>query len=54
MNEMEMGKLLDKINKEMDEAVEFGKSSPFPDASESFLTMLITEENNYANGRKYM
>ncbi|MDO9289154.1 MAG: thiamine pyrophosphate-dependent dehydrogenase E1 component subunit alpha, partial [Thermodesulfovibrionales bacterium] len=32
MSEKEMEKLLDKINKEMDEAVEFGRSSPFPDA----------------------
>ncbi|MDO9287971.1 MAG: thiamine pyrophosphate-dependent enzyme, partial [Thermodesulfovibrionales bacterium] len=36
MSEKEMEKLLDKINKEMDEAVEFGRSSPFPDASELF------------------
>jgi pyruvate dehydrogenase E1 component alpha subunit len=36
MSGKEMEKLLDRINKEMDEAVEFGRSSPFPDASELF------------------
>ena len=29
MSEKEMEKLLEKINKEIDEAVEFGKNSPF-------------------------
>lgn len=45
MSEKEMEKLLDKINKEMDEAVDFGRSSPFPDASELF-------EDVYYGGKK--
>lgn len=36
MSEKEMKNLLEKINKEIDEAVEFGRSSPFPDAHELF------------------
>lgn len=37
MSEAEMGELLREINIEVDEAVDFGRSSPFPDMQELFL-----------------
>jgi pyruvate dehydrogenase E1 component alpha subunit len=44
MTDKEMGKLLDKINIEVNEALEFGRSSPFPDPKELYEDVYYLRE----------